>query len=147
MKVKAIVPIALSFLVIFAGCMKLEGYNVLSKSDGMDGAFRDNRLIIGIFVPGWPGKYEIDQTRSFLSNPSGDRSQFTTEMYNAGYGNNSPYLKIYRLDNEGKKCYAWKTGVWKIRVVLKDDKTEIIEEMEIHIANMYWSPFIHGVPK
>lgn len=129
--------------------MKLEGSNVISKSEGIDGTFKDNRLIVGIFVPGWPGKYKIDQARSFLTSPSGVISQFTTEVHDVGYGKKfaSPYRKIYRLDNEGEKCYSWVNGEWKIRVVLKDEKTEIVEEMEIHIATIYWSPFIHGVPK
>jgi hypothetical protein len=137
------------FLMLFAGCMRLEGYDVLSKSDGIDGAFKDNNLIIRIYRQGWPLEYKIDKNRSFLVSPSGGKSHFTTEAYDIGYGDisNSPYRKICRLDRYGKRCHSWKNGVWKLTIVIKDDKTEVVEEMEIHIANVLWSPMIHGVPK
>lgn len=149
MKIQILTLTLLLSLIITTGCMKLEGYKVLSKSSGIDGAFKDNQLIIGIFHQGWPRQYEIDKTRSFLISPSGDKSQITTEVHDERYADSakSPYLKIYRLDNNGKKYYSWKNGVWKLKIVLKDEKTEIVEEIDIHLANMFWSPFIHGVPK
>jgi hypothetical protein len=144
------VNLILSILFAFlAGCMRLEGYNVLSKSDGIDGAFKDNSLIIGIYHQGWPLKLKIDNERSFLMSPSGKRSQFITEVYDVGYGDSykSPYRKIYRLDGYGRKCYSWENGVWKLTIFLKGEKTVIVEVIEIQIAKILWSPFIHGIPK
>ena len=149
MKTQNFIFAILLFVMFLSGCMRLEGYNVLSKSDGIDGAFRDNNLIIGIYRQGWPSKYKIDKKRSFLINPSGEKSQLTTEVYNVGHGDgsNSLFRKIYRLDEYGDRCYSWQNGVWKLTIVLKDDNTEVVEELEIQIANILWSPLIHGIPK
>ncbi len=149
MKIQAYFIIILFFLMLFSGCMRLEGYNVLSKSDGIDGVFKDNNLIIGIYRQGWPLIYKIDKKRSFLISPSGEKTHFTTDVYDTGYGerSRSPYRKIYRLNSSGRKCYSWETGVWKLTIVLNDGKADVVEEIEIHIANMLWSPLMHGVPK
>lgn len=149
MKTQSFTFTILFIILIFAGCMRLEGFNILSKSDGIDGAYKDNNFIIGIYHEGWPSKYRIDKERSFLISPSGHKSLFTTEVYDTGYGDisQSRYRKISRLDNYGGKCYSWENGVWKLTVVLVDDQKEVVEKMEIHIANVLWSPLIHGIPK